>query len=400
MREILILELENTGHHVSSYLRALLLNKPAGLKYKVLVTKNVYESVELNSILLSNVIGDVEIVSANMSIFRFNGSSKIGYLITQILNYFLICYMYYITLSRSSRKSIEHVVLINLDHIDKVIGLFGSPFGEKDFSGILMNIKFHREWGNKDIKKLYRIYYWLFGSLIDIQTLKVVFVVDELFFDLLEKQIFRRNLNKVKFLYDLGQIQSGFGNKRATFSELNEFSNILLVYGYISEKKGVYMLIDLLSVLPRDWGMMICGRHDESMKTYFCNEEASISNIEKLYRRDSFIDVQTEKLLFCRSKLVWLCYQGDSYGSSGVLYQACSAGKPVVAYEGTLIGFVVSKYNLGYVVPKTFSSREFATLFGLIEKSGPDYMGKVKSCLAHAKLHSEEYFATTIFRSI
>ena len=45
--------------------------------------------------------------------------------------------------------------------------------------------------------------------------------------------------------------------------------------------------------------------------------------------------------------MVWLGYIGGAYGSSGVLYQAGSAGLPVISMAEGLVGWAVRTHKLG-----------------------------------------------------
>ena len=68
-------------------------------------------------------------------------------------------------------------------------------------------------------------------------------------------------------------------------------------------------------------------------------------------------DDESEAQVFTAADLVWLGYVGGAYGSSGVLYQAGSAGLPVISMADGLIGWTVRKHKLGISLDTTDTAK-------------------------------------------
>ena len=122
----------------------------------------------------------------------------------------------------------------------------------------------------------------------------------------------------------------------------------LLVYGAISERKGIQELVTGLA--QRRGGdkptLVIAGEQDDETRAFLGSSEALSPAAVVM---DRFISAEDELDLFSACDVIWLGYKGH-YGMSGVLVQAYRFGKPVIATADGLIGWFCRTGELGPVV--------------------------------------------------
>ena len=90
-----------------------------------------------------------------------------------------------------------------------------------------------------------------------------------------------------------------------------------------------------------------CRENDEECKKIIISEKYfKIIKEKKLIIKDYFINLNDEENLFAETDLVWLCYEGGSEGSSGVLEIAIDNIKPVIFYDKGLINNICRTHKL------------------------------------------------------
>ena len=121
----------------------------------------------------------------------------------------------------------------------------------------------------------------------------------------------------------------------------------LLVYGSITERKGIRELVIALEQMARPPTLVVAGEQDERTRA-FLRAHANKLKPEPIVI-DRFIANELECDLFCACDAVWLGYKGH-YGMSGVLVQAYRFGKRVVATSEGLIGWFCADGTFGPVL--------------------------------------------------
>jgi glycosyltransferase involved in cell wall biosynthesis len=121
----------------------------------------------------------------------------------------------------------------------------------------------------------------------------------------------------------------------------------LLVYGAITERKGIYELVHALTRLEHAPTLIVAGEQDAGTRHFMRNHVRSLTPAPLIL--DSFIANDIERDLFSACDAVWLGYKGH-YGMSGVLVQAYRFGKPVIATEDGLIGWFSRRCELGPIL--------------------------------------------------
>lgn len=248
-------------------------------------------------------------------------------------------------------KSIDIIFLPFFDYCLYAIGLLGSPFGNKVFSGICMRPYFHHKemsiiapHGKSDhIKK------FLFTRLISNEKLFHIFTIDESLYN------FALNRNdteweKVKYLPDPADLEGHYTQLQSR-NELKLPTNatIILVYGSLDERKGIDTLISAITSMtfPNNFHILLVGQQDKKIKSILQEDAAmTLKNQGKLHEINCFVDARTEALAFAATDAVWLGYK-NHYTMSGVLVLAAKAKRPVIATSDGLIGWHVRTKALG-----------------------------------------------------
>jgi glycosyltransferase involved in cell wall biosynthesis len=247
----------------------------------------------------------------------------------------------------------DMIYLINLDYLDKVLALCGSPFGRSPFAGMIMSAKFHC--ANASFGPLSRkdiIYESLFRRMLRIRDLKTVTIINEAF---LEYVIGSNHSEyaKIRLVPDVGELHGDDSREQARqYFSLPAGAFVILVYGSLSERKGIACLLNVLSghKFSRHVTVILAGKQSDRVRHLLNSPQAiSLKNNNSLIELDSFLDDAMEYRVFKSADTVWVGYVGGSYSSSGVLIQAGSVGLPVLATSSGLIGRLTEKHRLGLV---------------------------------------------------
>jgi glycosyltransferase involved in cell wall biosynthesis len=127
----------------------------------------------------------------------------------------------------------------------------------------------------------------------------------------------------------------------------------ILVYGAISERKGVMELLSACMQLDDHPLVVIAGEQDETVRAYLRSFGSALDGRIRVF--DHFISVQMEADLFSACDVVWVGYK-DHYGMSGVLVQAHRFRRIVIATSAGLIGWFAKHDQMGPLLPDLLPS--------------------------------------------
>ena len=241
--------------------------------------------------------------------------------------------------------------MINIDHFDKILAILGSPFGKYEFSGMMMNIKFHRK--IMSIGATSRsdwLYKKLLLNVLKIQKLKKLTIIDEPFYEYSEKYM-QKHFNKISLIPDVGDIYGSESQDEARNNlRIQKDKFVILVYGVLTKKKGIKQLLrSVIEFNSSKLTVLLAGIQDEDIKDLMQKPEAiQLKKNGQLVESSGFHNEVCEYRVFKAANAVWIGYIGQSFGSSGVLYQSCSIGLPVLATSKGLVGWIVKRYNIGF----------------------------------------------------
>ncbi len=118
----------------------------------------------------------------------------------------------------------------------------------------------------------------------------------------------------------------------------------ILVYGSITERKGLVELLNACLTLDKHPVIVIAGQQNDSMREYLASYARALTG--RIVVFDRFIPPEMEADLFSACEAVWVGYK-DHYGMSGVLVQAYRFGKVAIATSAGLIGWFARNDKLG-----------------------------------------------------
>ena len=346
--KFLIVEPQYEGHYLILYIK-FLIRVLTQKKHQIIIltTKKASKHDSFSIIKKEN---------PNIKIHYFNYSKPRIY-----LSFFLLLSQIklYFTIKKSfktiyNKYQLDHVFVNSLDHYDKAISIFGSPFKDIKFSGIYVNPKFHlKKIGIGSAGRFNLISKFLFLKLLQIPKLNTIFTNDFFFI-----KYFRNskllNKKKISFLFEPREFQKKYKkNEARKILKLPLDTTQILVYGALKESKGIRQLLKILTntKIKKTIKVILAGYQDQQVKNFlssdFCN---NLIRKNKLIIFNGFQNDKMESLIFSAVDLIWIGYQKNFPFLSGVLYQAAVMHKPIIASNHGIINWMNKKYNLGYSV--------------------------------------------------
>jgi glycosyltransferase involved in cell wall biosynthesis len=396
--KILFVEPEYQGHHVALHLN-LLINEFYKRKWQIsILTYKKSASSEAYKLINEKIFNKINFFYIKE--ISFYNSKNIFYLIyIQVVKYYnIICSINKILLT----NNIDHIYFVTGDHIDKILAILGNFSLNVKFSLMLIYSKVYL---NKNINYLNKIILdvkkRLLFRLIDLLNLTNFFVLDFLLFKFIKKNK-RNNFSKVTYTPDPGQLKFFFSQKFSKdYLKLKKNDFVILIYGAIKMSKGIKPLISTLLYLNNNKiKLIIAGKQTDEVK-FFLNLDVNKELINKglVIIDDGFKNYKEEAILFSASDIVWVGYDNNFSGSSGVLHQAGIANKPVITNRLGLLGYLNKKYKIGSIVNLSSVIDIKNKILYLYRNKKIRYMlGKNNNNLS--KIHSGKNFATIIANKI
>jgi hypothetical protein len=339
--KILLIELETKGHHITSYLRTI-INRLLKKNYKIYLLTTKPKNSE---ILKFHEKIKIFYVKKNKNLKKINYFNLI-YL--QLKNYFTIKLKF----KKISKKNYFDIIYLNnLDHIDKILSILGSPFGKVYFYCLFLNPKIlHNSNFNFFNFLKVSIYKFLFYKILNIKTLKKVFILNPLCY----KQIPKHKLKKIELLNEIGTYayKRKISQNRIECRKLLNLDKsyfVILVYGSIRKDKELIYLIDVIKkfYINNKIKIIIAGLQDEYTKKLLRENIYNNAINEKFLIINKFVNDTLEQVLFKSSNLVWTGYSKDFTGSSGVFFLSSMNKVPVITSDHGLINWNNKKYKIG-----------------------------------------------------
>jgi len=359
--KVMLVEPYGSGHHMALYVRHVIKKlKAEACDVSLLTTRSAVAHSSFQ--LLKTELENVELHF--LPELPVNSDSSSISLLLQQLKFWSIVRRTFAQIIK--RNTYDIVYVPTVDWVAKAIEMLGSPFGTVPFVVLYMAPKHHRKaMGLGPASRQDLLYDRMFRRLLCISTLRKVLVIDEVFFEFC-KLNYGSLAEKVQYVPDFGEIRGQASREqcRASLGIPNE-AQVLLVYGSLTQRKGIVQLLEVLPRVPHELVVLLAGKANPDMQALF--ESTTVQQLRangRIILRLSFHDDADEYRVFKASNFVWLGYVSDFYGSSGVLHQAVDAGLPVVAMEQGLIGGVVRKHKLGVTVDPNSSE---SVLNGLTE---------------------------------
>lgn len=247
-------------------------------------------------------------------------------------------------------QPIRLVVVPYVDYFFYALPFLGSPFGKTPWIGITMRSTFHHhKVGIKspDRPIVNAVKALLFKRAIRTAGLRTLLTIDP---TLPEWAARSASKTSAAIAYVADPFPDEHAENPVQARErlgLDPTQRYLLVYGAITERKGIYELVHALTRLEHAPTLIVAGEQDAGTRHFMRNHVRGLTPAPLVL--DSFIANDVERDLFSACDAVWLGYKGH-YGMSGVLVQAYRFGKPVIATEDGLIGWFSRRCELGPIL--------------------------------------------------
>jgi glycosyltransferase involved in cell wall biosynthesis len=260
-------------------------------------------------------------------------------------------YFQHIYRTVSREWGVAQVIVPYVDYFFYALPLLGSPFGSTPWFGITMRASFHHhEVGVRAPRRplINAVKAQLFRRAIRTQGLKVLLSIDPTLTDWCASHL-EPECAAVQYLADPCPEATATDPQLAKARlGLSASSQHVLIYGAISERKGIFELVDALAGRGDDGPTLVfAGRQDMEVRAPLNKAIQQLRPQPVIL--DQFISSATEQDLFSACDVVWLGYKGH-YGMSGVLVQAYRFGKPLIATADGIIGWFCQDGELGPVI--------------------------------------------------
>jgi glycosyltransferase involved in cell wall biosynthesis len=347
MTRLLLVEPEATGHRMVLYVRLMAVEAiRRGWKVTLMTTASALAHSATQSV-ISALASELDIIRMP-EIPRETRNGKLQLLFGQraYLRTFEQAYREY-----RKTNAVDFVYVPYLNYVDKIVGLYGSPFGTTPFGGMILAAKFHhRACGIAGPRgKMDVVNSVLFKRLLSLRALKLATTIDEP----LPKYVRQKMpalAAKIRYVPDVSFIEKPA--KRQTARQalgLEEGHFVIASYGSLSPRKGLARLLSMFSMadLPRHFRLVLAGVQDAEAARLIQSfmSQAGVRRSQVILM-NKFCSELEEGWVFAAADAMWLCYENFS-GMSGVLIQSAQAGVPVITSNYGLIDHNRAKNSLG-----------------------------------------------------
>jgi colanic acid biosynthesis glycosyl transferase WcaI len=306
------------------------------------------------------------------------------------------------------RTGAEIGYFLALDHLSLPLGL-GLGAGGRRLSGILFRPSVHyHEIGDYRPGLGEKLRDWrkalLYRGLLRNPAVDAVLTLDPFFADFAAEHY--AGGHKVAPVPDPAfPVAAIPANDDRTLYDVPPNRYVLLLFGALTERKGVLHLLEALRRLPpaaaRKTAVIIAGRVAADISDRFATLEAAVRreqpdlwlNIENRWLSSAEIAAWVQ-----RCDVVLAPYQ-RFVGSSGVLLWAAHAGKPLLTQDYGLLGRLVRDHGLGIAVDTGNASDLAAAITGIIDQS-PQTLLDAHAAAAFVSQRTPETFASHIYASL
>ena len=315
-------------------------------------------------------------------------------------------FKWFIAKKYALKNNVDHIHFMFFDHLQLPLALKLNIRCNFTISGLLFRLalNYQKDSDTLVVKIRRFIKKILHQSMLNNRQVRTVFSLDP-FFEEYAMNNFNNGL-KVKALPD----PSLFENKYTMYKDnLIDFSDpgrkMFVMFGYMQKRKGILQLLHSLKYLDNTITsklfIYIVGEIDESIKNEVINVEAEIRKINnniKLIIWDQYVSDRELVSLINSSDCILAPYQYFT-GSSGVIFWAAGAGKPIITQDIGLLGKWTKEYQLGVATDTTKSSKIAGAILKVIT-SGNEQLCDSKKMREFSNNHTPEKFAEIIHNNI
>ncbi|MDJ0897292.1 MAG: glycosyltransferase [Xenococcus sp. MO_188.B8] len=260
----------------------------------------------------------------------------------------------------AKRLKIDHALLMYYDTYQYPLALRLNP--PCPVSGIYFRPKFHYKFfahlpaGYSDIQVRWEK--MLLNLVLSNSKLRTLFTIDPFVVKYLKQKL---ENPKLLYLPDPVQVhQYSQDQLNQVKDSLNIDSNrkLFLLFGALTDRKGIYQLLDSIPFLPEEICSTIAiALIGETSEEHQYRIESRIARLTsrypiEIYRKYEFLPEELVQAYFEVSDFILALYQRH-VGMSGILNLAAAKQKPVLSSDYGLMGELVKQYHLGLTVDST-----------------------------------------------
>ena len=398
VKRLLIVEPCPGGHHFIPYLLFLARAAMArGMEVSLLTTRSATGHPAFQ-MLQASLPRELEV--AFMPELPASGQGGVFGLLRGQWDYWKVVAAGYAALPPQARP--DHVFVLSMDGLDRMVALRGSPFGRTPFSGLFVHLKFH--WASLGIAppgRLPMLQQWLFARLLAMPRVHALATIDASLPGWWQPR-HPRHAAKLRHVPDPGHVRIHETRVQARAAlGLDPEAFVVMVYGNISAAKNLAALLRAAALGGPSPVMLVAGQvADAECRACLASESAlALQAAGRLRVFDQFVDLELEQRLFSAADVLWLGYARQVWGQSAVLAQAASAGRPVLAREGGWIGWMTRRHGLGLCVDPLDPDQVNAALAQL-RPGQPAAEAAREAAARFADQRSEAAFAAAMLRCL
>jgi glycosyltransferase involved in cell wall biosynthesis len=178
---------------------------------------------------------------------------------------------------------------------------------------------------------------------------------------------------------------------------------VFLMFGALTARKGIYKVLDSISLLPEDVIQNMClllvGEADDHNREQINHQVDSLCRRYpiQIIRHYNFVPDSEIPFYFHLSDIILATYQRH-VGMSGILIWAASTGKPVISSDYGLMGETVKQHQLGTVLNAADPKQIAEGIQSFIDK--PCNVSCTEKPKSFAKKNAHYNFSKLIFQCL
>jgi len=179
---------------------------------------------------------------------------------------------------------------------------------------------------------------------------------------------------------------------------------VLLLFGGVDERKGIYQLLEAIQLLPPEvceqFCLLLVGQPHPTDQVNIHQKITTLCQTKLLQAIEhyDFIPEADVSTYFQLADAILAPYQRH-VGMSGILLLAAAAGKPVLSSDYGLMGELARRYQLGLVVDST-QPTEIARALATLVSASPQTLSNPSQMKIFAEQNSIDLYASTIFKHL
>lgn len=261
---------------------------------------------------------------------------------------------------KSAMQQIERVRRVDLalvpflDDCINAIAVAGSPFNSVPWLGLTMRTQFHFSKVGIDAPppRFAAARKTLFKMLLRQRTFKTLLTIDPTLIDYATR-LPSRGLKKLAYVPDPCEFHVLPPRTEArTKLNIPEDAKVVLVYGALTERKGVFTLLQAAAdpACPRRLHVLLAGKQYADMVAFLGGPVGEVLREQaRIHTLPGYVPSTMESTLLAASDCMWLAYK-EFYMMSSVFVLAARHGLPIVTSGQGVVGHLSREHKLGLQV--------------------------------------------------